>query len=140
MSYFEQYTWGSEDKRTDELSDKEILWIYFLKKITPFLTFITRFFPFSLLWRDRRFHYRFKEVVEADDLIMKIASKKRFWFKILSFEREEKFLRIVGKFTPLRKGAKKGKLMEHFEKIFADEGVYVQRRNDNTVQFLFIRE
>lgn len=140
MSYPEKYTWGSEDIKIAKLSAKEILWISFLTKATPFLTFITRFFPFSLLWRDRRFHYRFKEVVEADDLIMKIASKKRFWFKILSFEREEKFLRIIGKFTPLKKVAKKEKLMEHLKKTFADEDVYIQNRNDNTVQFLFVRK
>jgi hypothetical protein len=113
--------------------------IYFLKQIIPFLTFITQYFPFSLLWQDRRFHYRFKEVTEADDRIIKIAAKKDFWFQLLSYERDKKFLKIVGKFIPLKKGLQEEEIMRYFEKTLAKEDIYINKLDVETVRISFVR-
>lgn len=121
----ESYKWTGVDKKVDDLTDKEVLEILILKKILPFLTFITRYFPFSLLWRDRRFHFRFKEIAEADDRIISIASKKGFWFKLFSFEREDRFFIIFGQFVPVKKNASEKKLIEYFEKVFEKENIYI---------------
>lgn len=130
-----KFDWKSKDKKINELTSKEILVIYFLKKISPFLTFITHYFPFSLFWQDRRFHYRFKDVVEMDDLIVKITSEQGFWFKFLTFEKYRKLLIIMGKFIPLKKNLKKDDLIKHFESIFAKKNIYISKQDKDIVKF-----
>lgn len=139
MDNSEKYYWKGKDKKVSELSDKEVIKIYFFKKVGPFLTFITRYFPFSLLWQDRRFHNKFKEVNEMDDLIVETASKKGFWFKFLSFERDSKFLTIIGKFIPEKKGIKEGDLIKYLEKVFASRNIYISKQDTETVKFLIVR-
>src|ERR1700682_6514570 len=101
------YTWKAPDKKVSELSDKEIIILNILKMINPYLTILTRFFPFSLLWQDRRFHYTHKRTTDADDLIIKIAGEKGFWFKIFSYNVDDHFLNIIGEFVPLKKDSNK---------------------------------
>lgn len=139
MSKSESYKWISVDKKVDELTDKEVYLILFLKKATPFLTFITRYFPFSLLCRYRRFHYRFKEITEADDRIIHIASKKGFWFKFLSFEREERLFIIFGKFIPVNNKVNESKLIEYFEEVFEKENIYISKPDADTVKISFLK-
>ncbi|MDO8549460.1 MAG: hypothetical protein Q7S39_04805 [Ignavibacteria bacterium] len=137
MGDFEQYNWISPDKKVSDLTTKEIVRINLLSIIFPYLTFITRYFPFSLLWQDRRFHYRFKDITEMDDFIIKTGSKKGFWFKLLSFERNENISIIIGKFIPVKKGANEDKLIKHFEKVFAKENTYISKPDPQTVKISF---
>jgi len=130
-----KFDWKSKDKKISELTNVEILEIYFFKKISPFLTFITKYFPFSLFWRDRRFHYKYKDVVEMDDLIVKIATEKKFWFKFLSFEKYNGLLIIIGKFIPVKKSLKEDVLIRHFESYFADKNIYISKHDKETVKF-----
>lgn len=135
MADFEKFEWIGADKKVAELSNKEILHIYFLKIMSPFLTFITAYFPFSLFWQDRRFHYRFKDVVEMDDLIVKITSEQGFWFKFLTFEKYRELLVIMGKFIPLKKNLKKDDLIKHFESIFTNKNIYISKQDKDIVKF-----
>ena len=133
-----KFDWKGKDKKISELTTQEILLVYFLKKISPFLSFITRYFPFSLLWQDRRFHYRFKDVVEMDDLIIKTGSEKGFWFKFLTFERYNKLLVIVGKFIPIKKKHKKDALIQHLKSVFSNRNIYISDQENDTVKFSII--
>lgn len=139
MGTEENYRWIGPDKKVKDLTDKEIIEINLFKLISPYLTVLTRYFPFSLLWRDRRFHFRFKEITEADDRIIAIASKKGFWFKLFSFEREERFFIIYGQFIPEKKKADEKKLIEHFEKEFENENIYISKPDAKTVKISFLK-
>ncbi len=139
MEDSEKYNWKGADKKISELTEKEVILIYFFKKISPFLTFITKYFPFSLLWQDRRFHYKFKEVDEMDNLIIKIASEKGFWFKFYSFEKDKQFLKITGKFISEKKNIKEANLIKHFEVVFAKKDIFINKPDLETVRFLITR-
>ena len=138
MNKDKSYTWTAPDKKVSELSDKEVLIIYALKKINPYLTTLTRFFPFSLLWQDRRFHYKHKKITDADDLIIKIAGEKGFWFKLFSYNEDDRLLNIIGKFVPLKKDSNKEKLFQHFRKKMEDEDFYINDLEDGSVKISFI--
>lgn len=133
-----EFVWKGKDKKISELTDTEILEIYFIRKISPFLTLITKYFPFSLLWQDRRFHYRFKDVVEMDDLITKTCSEKGFWFKFLTFERYNKLLVIVGKFIPIKEKLKKDDLIQHLKSVFSNRNIYISEQDKGTIKFSII--
>jgi len=138
MNEDKSYTWESPDKKASELSDKEVLIIYALKKIGPFLTTLTRFFPFSLLWQDRRFHYKHKKITDADDLIIKIAGEKGFWFKLFSYNEDNNFLSVTGKFVPLKKGSNKDDLFQHFREKMKDQDFYINDLSDGKVKVSFM--
>lgn len=128
------YNWEGADKKSSDLSDKEIIEIYFLKKVSPYLTFLTGFFPFSLLWQDRRFHYKHRRATEADDLIIKMAGEKDFWFKLFSYDEDNLFLNVIGKFTPLKKGASKDKLIEYFRVKMEKEDFYINELENGNIK------
>ncbi len=139
MNESKSYTWKAPDKKVSELSDKEIVMIYFFKKINPYLTKITRFFPFSLLWQDRRFHYKHKRTTEADDLIIKIAGEKGFWFKLFSYDEDGRFLNIIGKFVPLKKDSNKDALFQYFREKMEDEDFYINDLPDGRVKISLVQ-
>lgn len=134
MKENKSYKWSSPDKKVSELSDIEFLIIYILKQISPFLTNLTRFFPFSLLWQDRRIHYKHKKMVDADDLIIKIAAEKDFLFKLLSYDSDDHFLNIIGKFVPLKKGSDRDKLLQYFRQKMENEDFYINDLEDGKVK------
>lgn len=134
MNEDKSYIWKGPDKKVSKLSDKEIVIIYFLKKISPYLTILTRFFPFSLFWQDRRFHYKHKKIVDADDLIIKIAAEKFFWFKIFSYDEDGRFLNIIGKFVPLKKDSNKDTLFQYFRKKMENGDFYINDLEDGKVK------
>lgn len=140
MNESKSYTWKAPDKKVSELSDKEIVIIYILKKISPYLTNLTRFFPFSLLWQDRRFHYKHKKIVDADDLVIKIAAEKDFWFKLFSYDEDDRFLNIVGKFVPLKKDSNKDKLFQYFRKKMENEDFYINDLEGGKVKISLIQK
>lgn len=140
MSREKNFVWISPDKKVSELTSKEIVIIYIFKKISPYLTKITRFFPFSLLWQDRRFHYKHKRTTEADDLTIKIAGEKGFWFTLFSYDADDRSLNIIGKFTPLRKGARKDTLFRHFREKMEKEEFYINELADGSVKLSFIQK
>ena len=140
MNEDKSYTWKRLDKEVSKLSDKEIVIIYILKKISPYLTNLTRFFPFSLLWQDRRFHYKHKKVLDADDLIIKIAGEKDFWFKLFSYDEDDRFLNIIGKFIPLKKDSNKDKLFQHFRKKMENEDFYINSLEDGRVKISLMQK
>lgn len=133
-----KFEWKNKDKKISELTTGEIIEINLLKLILPYLTFLTRYFPFSLLWQDRRFHHKYQDVVKMDELIVKIAREKEFWFRFLSFERYDKLLVILGKFIPLKKNLKKDDLIRHFEAAFIDKNIYISKQDQETVKFSII--
>jgi len=139
MNESKSYTWKSPDKKVSELSDKEILIIYIFKRIDPYLTSLTRFFPFSLLWQDRRFHYKHKRITDADDLIIKIAGEKGFWFKLFSYDEDGRSLNIIGKFVPLKKDSNKDILFEYFRKKMENEDFYINDLEDGRVKISLIQ-
>ena len=140
MNEDKSYTWKGLDKKVSELSDKEVVIIYIFKKIRPYLTNLTRFFPFSLLWQDRRFHYKHKKVLDADDLIIKIAGEKDFWFKLFSYDEDDRFLNIIGKFIPLKKDSNKDKLFQHFRKKMENEDFYINSLEDGRVKISLMQK
>ena len=140
MNEDKSYTWKGLDKKVSELSDKEVVIIYIFKKIRPYLTNLTRFFPFSLLWQDRRFHYKHKKVLDADDLIIKIAGEKDFWFKLFSYDEDDCFLNIIGKFIPLKKDSNEDELFEHFRKKMENEDFYINSLEDGRVKISLMQK
>ena len=140
MNEDKSYTWKRLDKEVSKLSDKEIVIIYILKKISPYLTNLTRFFPFSLLWQDRRFHYKHKKVADVDDLIIRIATEKGFWFKIFSYNENNSFLNITGKFVPLKKDADKDKLLRYLRKKIKKEDLYINELDEGTVKISLMQK
>lgn len=134
MGETERLEWIEPNKTIDDLSSLEILELYLFKQISPYLTRITRYFPFSLLWRHRRFHYRFKEITEAHERIIDIASKHGFWFKLFSFEREERYFIIFGQFVPQKKNVSENKLIEYFQKVVVNENIYISKPDSKTVK------
>lgn len=138
MNEDKSYTWESPDKKVSELTDKEVFIIYVLKKISPYLTTLTRFFPFSLLWQDRRFHYKHKKIVDADDLIIKIAGEKDFWFKLFSYNEDNNFLSVTGKFVPLKKRSNKDGLFQYFREKMKDQDFYINDLSDGKVKISFM--
>jgi len=140
MDKDKSYTWSSPDKKVSELSDKELVRIYIFKIISPYLTSLTRFFPFSLLWQDRRFHYKHKRITGADDLIIKIAGEKGFWFKLYSYDEDDHFLNITGKFVPLKKDANKDTLFQYFRKKMEDEDFYINDLPEGRVKISLIQK
>ena len=140
MNEVKSFTWKAPDKKVSELSDKEVVIIYILKKISPYLTSLTKFFPFSLLWQDRRFHYKHKKITDADDLIIKIAGEKDFWFKLFSYDEDDRFLNIVGKFVPLKKDSNKDKLFQYFRKKMENEDFYINDLDDGRVKISLMQK
>lgn len=140
MNKDKSYTWESPDKKVSELSDKEVFIIYVLKKIGPFLTTLTRFFPFSLFWQDRRFHYKYKKIVEADDLIIKMAGEKGYWFKLFSYNEDDHFLNVIGKFIPLKKDSNKECLFQHFREKIENQDFYINDLSDGKVKISFMQK
>jgi len=140
MNEDKSYTWNSPDKKVSELSDKEIVIINILKMVNPYLTTLTRFFPFSLLWQDRRFHYKHKKITDADDLILKIAGEKGFWFKLYSYDEDDHFLNITGKFVPIKKGANKNTLFQYFREKMEDEDFYINDLPEGRVKISLIQK
>jgi len=139
MNKDKSYTWNSPDKKVSQLSDKEIVIIYIFKKIGPYLSTLTRFFPFSLLWQDRRFHYKHKRITDADDLIIKIAGEKGFWFKLFSYDEDDHFLNITGKFVPEKKGSNKEELFQYFREKMEDKDFYINDLQDGRVKISLIQ-
>ncbi len=135
----ESYKWIGEDISSKKLSSKEIILYQLFLLITPFLTMLTYFYPFSKIWQGRRFHYNFSEVTSRDEQIIKIANNSLFWFRLIGFERNEKFLIIYGKFVPVSKKAKSDRLFANIHKSFEKEDVYITRLENEEVKFVFVR-
>lgn len=139
MDDFEELIWKGKDFKISELSDIEFIRYIIMRLLAPFLTFLTRYYPFSLLWQDRRFHYRYKEVNDADERIITLANKNGFWFKLSSYQRNRNLLIIYGRFIPVKKGVKEYKLIEKFENAFRNEGAYISKPDTKTVKFSFLK-
>lgn len=140
MNNSNSYKWKGVDKKISQLSDKEILEIFIFKQLSPYITFLTRFFPFSFFWQDRRFHHKHRTIVELDDLIIKTAGEKDFWFKIISYEKDDRFLNVVGKFTPLKKNASKSKLLEYFRLKMTDKDFYINELEDGNIKISLLNK
>ncbi len=140
MNKSKSYTWVSPDIKVSELSKKQIFRILLFKEISPLLTALTRFFPFSLLWQDRRFHYMHKKITDADDRIIKIAGEKGFWFKLLFYDEDNLSLHMVGKFVPFKKGADQDTLFQYFRKQFEEEDFYINDLADGSVKLSFLQK
>lgn len=139
MDDFEELIWKGKDLKLSDLSDIELIRYNILRLIIPYVAFFTRYYPFSLLWRDRKFHYRYKEVNDADERIITLANKNGFWFKFSTFQRNRNILIIYGRFIPVKKGVKEDKLIEKFENAFKNEGAYISKPDAKTVKFSFIK-
>lgn len=139
MDDFEELIWKGKDFKISELSDVELIRYHIMRLLAPFLTLLTRYYPFSLLWQDRRFHYRYKEVNDADERIIVLANKNGFWFKLSSYQRNRNILIIYGRFIPVKKGVNEDKLIEKFENAFKNEGAYISKPDAKTVKFSFIK-
>lgn len=55
------------------------------------LTFLTRFFPFSLFYRDRKFHYRFHTYVEYCERIEDSVRKLGKYIRVYSMDFEDAY-------------------------------------------------
>ena|SRR3989344_8149038 len=139
MDDFEELIWKGKDLKLSELSDIELIRYSIMRLLAPFLTFLTRYYPFSLFWQDRRFHHRYKEVNDADERIITFANKNGFWFKFSTFQRNRNVLIIYGRFIPVKKGVKENKLIEKFENVFKNEGAYISKPDTKNVKFTFLK-
>jgi hypothetical protein len=140
MKEDKSFKWKSKDINVSKLSNEEIWKIFILNKISPYLTKLTKYPPFSLLWQDRRFHYKHKKTTEADDLIIKIAGEKGFWFKLFSYDEDELYINIVGKFQPLKTASSKDELYEYLRKSTENLGFYINDFEDGKVKISIIQE
>lgn len=134
MDESKTYYWKGKDKKLKDFTKKELLSYYFFDTISPFLTLITRYFPFSLLWQDRRFHFKHKKMNDTDDLILKIAGEKGFWFKLISYTQDDNFLNVIGRFEPRKENANKNNLFQYFRKKMKDHNFYINDIEDNNVK------
>ncbi|MFH0936935.1 MAG: hypothetical protein V1808_01425 [Candidatus Daviesbacteria bacterium] len=128
-----KYYWKGKDIKVRNLSEKEILYILLKNKLLPFLTFLTQYYPFSLLWQDRRFHYKFMEFSKADDFIIKIASKKNYWFKLLACEKNSNFINTTGMFISSKKGNDCKDMVSYFRESVADRDIFINELEDAKV-------
>lgn len=144
MDDFEKLYWEEPKKKKVKLTNKEIykrlFWIHFNAVQLPILTFLTRFYPFSLLWRDRCYHYHFKEIEDADRLINKFAAEKNYYLRLNCFERSHQILNLVSTLIPLNKKAKKDELLEHLGKRTEKENIFIHPLENNQIKITFARK
>ncbi len=137
----EQFFWQRDYRKPKDLTTWEALGILLMREISPYLTRLTRYVPFSLFCRSYGFHYRFKEVNEAVYRIQDIAAVKGFWFTLFLYQRDERFLIIFGQFEAKRKNVGDlAELFSHFQKLFEHENSYVTPlEEERTAKFVFVR-
>lgn len=68
---------------------------------------------------------------------MKMAGEKGFWFKLFSYDEDDRFLNIIGKFVPNKKGSDKESLFQHFREKMKDEDFKAIWGNKNSDIKLF---
>lgn len=133
------YKWKGVDIKVKDLTSQKVLEIYFFKITSPLITKLTRYFPFSLLWQDKRFHYKHKRVTEADDLIIKIAKENGFWFKLLSYDEDDQFLNLYGKFTELKKNLNRSKVLQIYRDKMNNENFYINSIQNGKVKISLMK-
>lgn len=133
MQQPEKYNWKGKDINTKNLTYGEYYIILLKNKLLPFLTFLTQYYPFSLLWQDRRFHYKFMEFSKVDDFIIKIANKNNHWFKLISCEKSSNFINTTGMFIPSKKGDNNKDMVNYFRESVSDRDIYINELDDDKV-------
>lgn len=128
-----RYYWKVKDINVKNLSNGEYLIILLKNKLLTFLTFLTRYYPFSLLWQDRRFHYKFMEFSKADDFIIKIANKNHYLFKLLTIEKSSNFISTIGTFVPSKKGYNNTDMVNYFRESVSDRDIFINELEDGKV-------
>lgn len=128
-----KYYWKGKDIKVRNLSEKEFLFILLKNKLIPILTFVTRYYPFSLLWEDRSFHYKFMEFSKVDDFIIKIARKKNYWFKLLASEKDSNFINTTGMFVPSKRGRNSSDMVNYFRESVSDRDIFINELEDGKV-------
>ena len=68
-----------------------------------------------------------------------MAGEKGFWFKLFSYSEDDRFLNIVGKFVPNKKGSDKESLFQHFREKMKDEDFYINDLEDGRVKISLIQ-
>lgn len=137
----EKFFWYRDYRKPKDLTDWDYLFLYLEIKFAPYITRLTRYFPFSFLWRTRRFHYKFKEVNGAVDRIREIADTKGFWFNLFFYERDDRFLILYGQFDPKKKKVGDiNELFAQFQKLYENENSYITPlEEERTAKFVFVR-
>lgn len=128
-----RYNWKGKDIKLGSLSDKDYFIILLKNKLLPFLTFLTRYYPFSLLWQDRRFHYKFMEFSKVDDFIIKIANKNNYWFKLFASEKDSNFINTTGMFIPSKKSDDSKDMVNYFRESVADRDIFINELDDGKI-------
>lgn len=128
-----RYSWKGKDLYAKNLSNWDFLVIFLINKLTPFLMFITKYYPFSLLWQDRRYHYKFKDFTLADDFIIKIVRENNYWFKLLTIEKISNIINIIGLFIPPKKSNNSKNMINYFRERVKDKDIFINELEDGKV-------
>lgn len=73
------------------------------------------------------------EFSKADDFIIKIASKKNYWFKLLACEKNSNFINTTGMFIPSKKGDNSKDMVNYFRESVADRDIFINELEDDKV-------
>ncbi len=108
--------------------------IYVFPRLMNFITFLTKYFPFSELWKGHFFHYDNREVAQTLDLLGygKFLSQKLFILDHV--EKDRYFIRYFGKFNGKKKDKSKDLVMERLQKKFGENNTYLDQETNGTFQ------
>jgi hypothetical protein len=102
-----------------------VFWVY-VKAVYQ----LTRFWPFSLFWQNKTFHYDHRYLYEVVDNVEEYLEKNHFDFSVKECSENEYFFQIKGKFTKHKRAFGTEELEARVRKAFAKEHDSVFVRTD----------
>ncbi len=101
--------------------------VYVFPRIMDFMTYLTRYFPFSEFYKGHFFHYNNREVAQTLDLMGNGAFLSEKLFIIDHVEKDRYFIRYFGKFSGSKKDKSKDVVMERLQEKFGENNVYLDQ-------------
>ncbi|GEM_PF-6326240 len=129
-------------KKNDIISNRTLLLLGFallLRYIVIGLTYLTRYFPFSLISEKYFFHYQNRDLTKVWDFIEDKSLGSGTYFSIKSVERDNYMFYFEGFFSY----PKKERISAFFEKLrkkFGENNVYINQINRKRYRINFIKD
>jgi hypothetical protein len=123
------------------LSNKDILmWLllFMLIYFRRFITYITQFFPFSLLPENFYAHHKNIELNAAWDLVRDETYKAGNFMNIKEARRDQYFIHITGIFPKKNKNII-GKIIGKIKKILGETNFYSKQIDDSQFTFMIAK-
>lgn len=115
-----------------------VVYVWYAKQ----MTYLTKYFPFSLIGQDKTFHYENRDIRTLMQLVVSVAKTCGPEFMVEASLKDEHFYYVSGYYVKGRKRINNRAMLKELQKRLklAQGGLYIRKLSNDRVRFLIPRE